>query len=58
MDKKHSRVRDRKAILENTKQDIWTIWYAAEVGQADRVQRLLEQHAVQVNVQEPVRAIA
>ncbi|KAF0683710.1 Aste57867_24272 [Aphanomyces stellatus] len=47
------RLRDRRAILEKTKQDIWTIWYAAEHGKADRARTLLDRHAVHVDVQEP-----
>ncbi|KAF0746568.1 hypothetical protein AaE_008072, partial [Aphanomyces astaci] len=47
------RRRDRKAILECTKQDVWTIWYAAEHGKVDRVRSLLDQKNSILNVQEP-----
>ncbi|OQS06527.1 hypothetical protein THRCLA_01432 [Thraustotheca clavata] len=46
------RVKDRRVILEGTKQDIWTIWYAAEHGKVARVQSLLEKKPLLVNVQE------
>ncbi|ETW05660.1 hypothetical protein, variant [Aphanomyces invadans] len=46
------RRRDRKAILEKTKQDVWTIWYATENGKVDRVRSLLEKKPSILNVQE------
>ncbi|EQC29446.1 hypothetical protein SDRG_12908 [Saprolegnia diclina VS20] len=50
---KLARAKDRRAILEATKQDIWTIWYAAEHGKTERVRCLLEKGRVHVNVAEP-----
>ncbi|OQR90832.1 hypothetical protein ACHHYP_05198 [Achlya hypogyna] len=47
------RRKDRRAILEATKQDIWTIWYAAEHGKVERVQSLLDKRHTHVNAQEP-----
>jgi hypothetical protein len=40
--------------LDTKKQDIWTIWYAAQYGKIDRMKAILQRKEVLIDVQETV----
>ena len=40
--------------LDTDKQDIWTIWHAAQYGKIDRMKVILERKMVSIDVQETV----